>query len=209
MWSEAVRAVRETQPRAFVFKNVKGLTRSSFSAYFNYTTLQLTYPELDLRLDEAWQEHLSRLERHHSSGSTSALHYQLIPPRVLNAADYGVPQKRERVFFIGFRSDVGADWAFPAATHSLEALRFDQSGRGNYFEKHCLPSRLHRPLTVARANRDELDLKPWRTVRDALAGLPDPKLDPAKGSRWLNHRFQSGAKTYPGHTGSPIDLPAK
>jgi C-5 cytosine-specific DNA methylase len=68
MWSEAVRAVRETRPRAFIFENVKGLTRSSFSAYFSYITLQLTYPEITLADTESWAEHLTRLERHHSSG---------------------------------------------------------------------------------------------------------------------------------------------
>ncbi len=209
MWSEAVRAVRETQPRGFVFENVKGLTRSSFSAYFNYITLQLTHPELALTPAETWQDHLSRLERHHSSGSTSGLRYQLIPPRVLNAADFGVPQKRERVFFIGFRSDVGADWAFPTATHSLEALRFDQSERGSYFDMHRLPRRMRRSIGGGSANRHELGLEPWRTVRDALVGLPDPRLAAAQTPNWLNHRFQPGAKAYPGHTGSPIDLPAK
>lgn len=51
------------------------------------------------------------------------------------------------------------------------------------------------------------DLLPWRTVRDALVGLPEPKLE---GSRiWLDHKLQLGAKAYPGHTGSPIDEPSK
>ena len=139
MWSEAVRAVRETRPRAFVFENVKGLTRSSFSAYFNYITLQLTYPELTRTDAEAWPEHLARLEQHHSSGRRTGLQYQVIPPRVLNAADYGVPQRRERVFFIGFRDDICANWAFPKATHSLEALHQDQSERGSYWDLHRLP----------------------------------------------------------------------
>lgn len=45
------------------------------------------------------------------------------------------------------------------------------------------------------------------TVRDALDGLTEPTMS---GSRkFLNHKLQPGAKTYPGHTGSPIDLPAK
>jgi len=47
---------------------------------------------------------------------------------------------------------------------------------------------------------------PWRTVRDALEGLPEPH---EKGSHLLNHRLQIGARAYPGHTGSPLDLPAK
>ena len=209
MWSEAVRVVRETRPQAFVFENVKGLTRSSFSAYFNYITLQLTYPELTLRNDEMWPEHLSRLERHHSSGSQSGLFYHVIPPRVLNAADYGVPQRRERVFFVGFRSDLRAEWAFPLATHSLEALQFDQSERGNYFDVRELPRRLRRPVEKKEVDERRLALRPWRTVRDAMKGLPDPIAEREKAAMWLNHRFQPGAKVYPGHTGSPIDLPAK
>ncbi len=208
MWSEAVRVVRETKPSAFVFENVKGLTRSSFSAYFNYITLQLTYPELTQADTETWPEHLARLEQHHSSGKQIGLKYQVIPPRVLNAADYGVPQRRERVFFIGFRDDICANWAFPKATHSLEALHQDQSERGSYWDLHQLP-RSRR--TGFRPIRDEASaaLAPWQTVRDALADLPDPELHPKAASKFLNHRFQPGARAYPGHTGSPIDMPAK
>ena len=36
MWSEAVRVVRETKPSAFIFENVKGLTRETFATYFSY-----------------------------------------------------------------------------------------------------------------------------------------------------------------------------
>lgn len=208
MWSEAVRSVREAKPRAFIFENVKGLTRSSFSAYFSYITLQLTYPEFTRSEAETWHDHLARLEQHHSSGRRAGLQYQVIPPRVLNAADYGVPQRRERVFFIGFRGDICANWAFPKATHSLEALQLDQSERGSYWDLHGLT---RRNMTPARPVRDEVAaaFKPWATVRDALSGLPDPKVNPMAADRFLNHKFQSGAKTYPGHTGSPIDLPAK
>ena len=151
MWSETVRSVRETRPKAFIFENVKGLTRSGFSAYFNYITLQLTYPELTLKSEETWSGHLARLEQHHSSGSQAGLHYNVIPPRVLNAADFGVPQRRERVFFVGFRSDLSANWFFPLATHSLEALQFDQTDRGSYFDLHRLPRRMRRPVRKVKA----------------------------------------------------------
>jgi DNA (cytosine-5)-methyltransferase 1 len=209
MWSEAVRAVRETRPRAFVFENVKGLTRSSFSAYFNYVILQLSYPDLTLRNSEDWTNHLDRLERHHSSGNRSGLCYQVIPPRVLNAANYGVPQRRERVFFVGFRNDLNADWAFPKQTHSHEALKFDQSERGTYWDMHRLPRKHRRPVGQIRQNSPFLGLEPWKTVRDAFVGLPNPEQNNALAAPFLNHNFQSGAKIYPGHTGSPIDLPAK
>jgi DNA (cytosine-5)-methyltransferase 1 len=45
------------------------------------------------------------------------------------------------------------------------------------------------------------------TVRDALRDLPDPVLEDT--SEFHNHKFQAGARSYPGHTGSPLDLPAK
>ena len=43
-------------------------------------------------------------------------------------------------------------------------------------------------------------------MRDALVGLPDPVRCPIPE---LNHVFVDGARSYPGHTGSPLDLPAK
>lgn len=208
MWSEAVRAVRETRPKAFIFENVKGLTRNSFSAYFAYITLQLAYPELVRRSDEAWHEHLGRLERHHTCSQRRGLTYNVIPPRVLNAADFGVPQKRERVFFVGFRSDISARWAFPAATHSRVALLHDKSVRGAYWDIHRLP-RKHRTAFQLTATPEVVETLPWRTVRDTLADLPDPESMPDFAANVLNHRFQPGARAYPGHTGSPLDEPAK
>ncbi len=207
MWAQAVRSVREVKPRAFIFENVKGLTRSSFSSYFSYIYLQLSYPDILQKLDEKWPDHLTRLEQHHSSGPQGGLQYQVIPPRVLNAADYGVPQKRERVFFIGFRKDLGANWAFPKATHSLDSLQRDQSELGSYWDLHRL-SRDKRTPQPTKKNFDP-SLLPWATVRDALVGLPDPELINEKPHTIRNHRFQPGAKTYAGHTGSPLDLPAK
>ena len=37
-------------------------------------------------------------------------------------------------------------------------------------------------------------------------GLPDPR---KRVGIFQNHKFQAGAKAYPGHTGSPMDMPAK
>lgn len=44
MFPQAVRAVRELQPRAFIFENVRGLLRSAFANYVEFIRLQLTYP---------------------------------------------------------------------------------------------------------------------------------------------------------------------
>ena len=45
---------------------------------------------------------------------------------VMNAADYGVPQTRQRVIIIGVREDVDFDYIFPVPTHDKEG-RYDRN----------------------------------------------------------------------------------
>lgn len=216
MFPQVVRAVRELRPRAILVENVKGLARKTFANYFSYIFLQLSHPEIVRRKDEEWTEHRARLEEYQTKGSRSGLEYNVIPPRLLNAANYGVPQRRERVFFVGFRSDLGIEWSFPKETHSLDSLLVQQWVTGEYWDEHEV-ARRHRPPMPARfaARVKELKSSPlemfaaarWRTVRDALAGLPDPEREDC--SEWHNHHHNPGARTYIGHTGSPLDEPAK
>lgn len=49
---------------------------------------------------------------------------------VLNAADYGVPQKRKRVFFVGVRTDVDGEPSFPEPTHAPASELGDDSVEG-------------------------------------------------------------------------------
>lgn len=208
MFPEAVRAVRELRPRAFIFENVKGLLRESFSSYFEYVTLQLTYPELTRKSGEDWPEHLARLERYHTQGNKQGLTYQVVW-QLLNSANHGVPQKRERVFIVGFRRDLHVEWSFPNATHSQEALLWEQCASNEYWDRHKV-SKAEREL--ARPNVKIKSLfkpksKPWRTVRDAICDLVPPGPEEALGV--FNHKLQPGARQYPGHTGSPLDEPAK
>ena len=216
MFPQVVRAVRELQPRAILVENVKGLTRKSFANYFSYIVLQLSHPDIVRIGGEDWTEHRSRLERYHTKGSWSGLEYNVVP-RLVNAANYGVPQKRERVFFVGFRSDLGVEWTFPEETHSHDSLLIDQWVTGDYWDRHevarknrpKVPARLASRVSALKASKP-LDLfitSPWRTVRDALAGLPDPETEDC--SRFHNHWQNPGARSYVGHTGSPLDEPAK
>lgn len=214
MFPATIGVIRETRPKAFIVENVKGLTRSAFANYFSYIVLQLTFPEVVQRKGESWLQHLTRLEKVKTSGKRVGLTYEIVV-RLLNAADYGVPQKRERVFIVGFRSDLGVQWAFPDATHTLDALMFEQWVSGDYWKRNSIRPK-DRPQAPSRINLKRLasayvsglgNEQPWRTVNDAIYDLPDPKSREA--SRFLNHRFQAGAKSYPGHTGSPRHLPAK
>lgn len=216
MFPATVDIVRRLRPKAFIVENVKGLTRSTFANYYQYILLQLALPEVPARRNEEWFDHFLRLQSEHVSGRQQGckLTYNVVPTLV-NAADYGVPQKRERVFIVGFRSDLDIEWSFPRPTHSQERLLHDQWVSGEYWERHAIsrrrrpsvPSSLEASVRRLSSSLFPLDTLPWRTVRDAIADLPDPASRVA--GKFPNHRFQSGAKAYPGHTGSPLDLPAK
>ena len=87
LYREFDRVLRLMKPKAFVVENVSGLSRSDF-------------------------RHLLRnqITRFRMAGYRVAW-------KALQAADYGVPQERARLFFVGLRSDLGMRYEFPDATH--------------------------------------------------------------------------------------------
>jgi DNA (cytosine-5)-methyltransferase 1 len=211
MFPEAVRAVRELRPKGFVFENVKGLIRKSFRPYFDYILLQLAHPEITAREDMDWAEHLNLLERHHASGVYSGLEYN-VAFRLLNAADYGVPQHRHRVVIVGFRSDLGISWSFPEPTHSKESLMYSKLVTGTYWEEHQIANKNRPKFSEEREKTKRIfEMKKhcerWQTVRDAIKGLPDPQNNST--SEYANHDFRAGARPYAGHSGSLLDEPSK
>jgi len=213
MFPYAIKAIEKLTPKAFVFENVKGLLRASFSEYFEYILLRLTYPGFKIAEGEEWRDHLSMLRTINGMGY-AGIKYN-VQYRLLNAADYGVPQTRERVFIVGIRSDLNVDWTFPAPTHSEDRLLWDQYVTGEYwnphgispsFEKDSVDNQLERArMLQARYGMFEPETRAWLTVRDALKDLPDPR----SNHGIEDHRFRDGARSYPGHTGSYIDWPAK
>ncbi|MBD8504964.1 DNA cytosine methyltransferase [Hoyosella sp. G463] len=214
MFPVTAEVIRQLRPLAFIVENVRGLTRPAFANYYSYVQARLRLPEMAAHDGESWPDHYARLQVEATSGKHDSLEYSVIPTLV-NAADYGVPQQRWRVFLVGFRRDVEAEWSFPASTHSADALLRDQWITGSYWERTGVP-KADRPTAtarqIARAERIRIGEvaisgKPWRTVREALAGLPAPTRISSK--RHLNHVLNPGARSYPGHTGSPWDQPAK
>lgn len=214
MFPAAVDVIRHLTPKAFVLENVKGLTRSAFANYLQLVLLRLQYPEVKALPGESWVDHLKHLQAENTSTQDHGLHYNVSLTSV-NAADYGVPQQRHRVLIVGFRGDINAEWSMPEATHSLDALLEDQWVTGEYWERHEvalanrpeLQKRFRGRVEGIRRGDIEVEGRPWETVRDALQGVPEPGANGVPG--WFNHVLQGGAKSYPGHDGSPIDLPAK
>lgn len=204
MWPEAIRAVREISPSAFLFENVRGLTRPKFAGYLRWIVAHLRHPEMIHRENEDHASHLRRLEV-----ARLRPRYVVIVAQI-NAADYGAPQKRHRVVIAGIRADLASTLNPPFPTHSRERLLWGQWVTGEYWTRHGLarPRDNHIPSAdraLVNRLRDRGKApsgRPWVTVRDALMGLGEPN-----GS--ANHVFQDGARVYPGHTGSMLDMPAK
>ncbi len=88
LFLEMARIIRDKKPKAFVAENVKGIISSNSGRDFKVILAVFS----NIGYDVSW--------------------------KVLNAADYGVPQKRERVFIVGVRSDLGVKYVFPEPTHS-------------------------------------------------------------------------------------------
>lgn len=211
MFPEVMRAVRELRPKMVLVENVKGLLRSGFREYFDYILLQLTTPEVEQKDGESWREHRDRLVRHQRAGATGLVyepHHQLV-----NCADYGVPQSRHRVFVTAVRVDLGIKWEPLVPTHSELALLHAQWVDHSYWREHGLavpgvPAALRQRVRALEASLLPPTEQRWRTVRDALRGLHAP-VDCREDPTFSNHVGNPGARSYPGHTGSPYDWPAK
>jgi DNA (cytosine-5)-methyltransferase 1 len=124
-----LRVLRDTKPRAFLLENVLGLAYKGKDEGLKH--LQLGLAEVNRQAGTHYEIHWTKL----------------------NAAGFGVPQIRERVFLIGSRD--GRPFDFPAYTHA-------QAANGKFFENA---------------------LEPYRTAWDAIGDLPARPNDPALALR--------------------------
>ena len=89
LYKECLRIIKKKMPRVIVFENVKGLLSTKYIDGRN--------------LAEVIVEDLSDM---------NGIGYNVVH-RLVNASDYGVPQNRQRVFFVGVRKDLGINFEFP------------------------------------------------------------------------------------------------
>lgn len=206
MFPMAIKAIRQLRPKAFLFENVKGLLRPLFASYFDYILQQLQFPTI---VDDNYniQRHKQLLNEAQKGLHTLDFEYN-VKYQLVDAADYGVPQNRERVIIVGFRKDLNIDWAFPKPTHSKEALNWSKYVTGDYWVRHNLDVNKFVEKGTKSPYNDGLfapELQPWRTIRDATHDLPMPCLE----TQNLECLLRPGAKEYPQHKGSDFDMPSK
>src|SRR5436190_24165879 len=200
LFPDLLRAIRYLRPKAVLVENVQGFLRDDFKPYFEYILRRLEMPSMKAKSDELWKAHDKRLRRHRCSAGYQPEYN--VAWRLLEAADYGVPQNRRRIFIVATRRDLPV-YRFPAPTHSRDALVREQA-LGAYWDERDLP----RPGRNGTRELPSSDgLKPWVTVRDALKGLPRPAA--AEKYAEMNHWRIPGARAYAGHQGSRLDWPSK
>lgn len=86
LFYEFARVIKETQPRVFIYENVRGLTTHDNG--------------------HTWEVMKSVFK--------DDLNYRISEPQILNASDYGIPQSRRRIFVIGIREDIECgDFVYP------------------------------------------------------------------------------------------------
>lgn len=90
---EMAEIVRDIQPKVFIAENVKGFYRLADGKYFNLACNEF-----------------------------ASLGYR-IQSNLLNSADYGIPQLRERLFIVGVRNDIPGKFHFPQPTHGRTLRR--------------------------------------------------------------------------------------
>lgn len=96
--------VQEIKPKVFLLENVKGLLSAPMKA-----------KSKDSEEDQTGEEYQNGSALKYFLSKTKGYN---VSYKLLNSADYGVPQKRERVFFIGVREDLNKKFEFPEPTHS-------------------------------------------------------------------------------------------
>ena len=86
LFYEFARIIKETQPRVFIYENVRGLTTHDNG--------------------HTWEVMKSVFK--------DDLNYRITEPQILNASDYGIPQSRRRIFVVGIREDIECgDFVYP------------------------------------------------------------------------------------------------
>jgi len=144
---EFIRVINEAQPKAFVMEEVTGLLNARLRHVpIRERNRELLPEELPGSL---WRVVLEEL------GKTG---YRIVWG-VLNAADFGAPQVRERVFVIGVRRDLG------------------------------VRPRLPLPVYTKPSTHTLFSTKPWRCLLDGLAGVePGDYIDlPPKYKKYIKY----------------------
>lgn len=165
LFFEMCRILKEKQPRAFIAENVKGI--------------------LSANKREAFPLIISEFEK-----AGYNVTYQLI-----NAAQYGVPQRRERVIIVGIRNDLGFAYEFPETVCKTEeeyaclgSVIDSQVEEKYFFSEKAVQGMLNAKKDMNKGRVQRLD-KPCNTVGSHLAKVSLNSTDPVLFENGRYRRF--------------------
>lgn len=153
LFFEMVRILKRKQPMCFVAENVKGILSADKGRTFK------------LILDEFEKAGYS------------------VDYRLMNSAEFGVPQRRERVFIVGFRKDLGITPTFPETrVKKYTPLRsvlmpHDAVDKKYYFSQKAVDGMLRAKEKMNKGRTQNKDL-PCATVTAHLAKYSLNSIDP-------------------------------
>lgn len=163
LFFEMCRIIKETRPKCFIAENVKGI--------------------LSANDHEAFPLILQEFEKCGYNVSY----------RLLNASEYGVPQKRERVFMIGFRDDLGLSFDFDRIkteekTIPLSRVVDKEVDSRYFFSERAVKGMLKNKKKMNKGRAQPLD-EPCNTVGAHLAKVSLNSTDPVLMDNGKYRRF--------------------
>lgn len=154
LFFEMCRILREKQPMCFIAENVKGIMSANKKEAFPLI-----------------------IEEFEKSGYT-------VTHSLLNAANYGVPQKRERVIIVGFRNDIGIKFEFPDVpiTDEREYIPLEKVidkvvAEKYFFSERAVQGMMKNRETMNKGRAQDIT-KPCNTVGSHLAKVSLNSTDP-------------------------------
>lgn len=166
LFFQMCRILKEKQPECFIAENVKGI--------------------LSANRGQAFPLIIKEFEK---CGYT--VYY-----KVLNSADYGVPQKRQRVFIVGFRNDLIVKFTFPKPIYAeldyilLKDVIFDDGSipKKYYFSEKAINGMLRANPQMNKGRAQDVN-KPCNTVGSHLAKVSLNSTDPVLEINGKYRRF--------------------
>lgn len=154
LFFEMCRILKEKQPKCFIAENVKGILTANKKSAFPLILKEFEDSGYDVQY------------------------------RILNSANYGVPQKRERVIIVGFRSDLNIKFDFPeniindeSKFEPLEKVVEKSVDEKYFFSQRAVEGMLRRRESMNKGRAQDLS-KPCNTVGAHLAKVSLNSTDP-------------------------------
>lgn len=171
LFGEYVRVISEIRPKYIVLENVEGFIDMQFMGYKGITGIM--YPDGSVTPDILTNE-------------LQEIGYQTLQPKILNAADFGVPQRRNRIIFIGYRKDMTPP-TYPEPTVTPDQYITLKDAIGDLISHKDIKKQVNRKLT--QYQRDSKNGRTPDINGNPIAAKKPTNIELSNISRIVEERF--------------------